>query len=41
MLNCEKPYLQRVAETYKEGSMLYRFYLWLSKKANKQKDETK
>ena len=36
-LYCEKSYLERVAETYKEGSMLNRFYLFLAKKKKEVK----
>jgi len=31
-----KPYLQRVADCYREGSMLNRFYLFLAKKRSKK-----
>ena len=31
----KKTYFERVAETYREGSMLNRFYLFLSKKKQK------
>jgi len=36
-LNCEKSYLERVAETYKEGSMMWRFYHFLAKKKRSKK----
>lgn len=31
-LYCEKTYLQRVADCYREGSVLNMFYSWLAKK---------
>lgn len=35
----ELPYKERLKLEFKEKSMVYRFYLWLSKKKKKKKNE--
>ncbi len=36
-LNCEKSYLERIKESYRENSMLFMFYTWLNKLKEKRK----
>lgn len=38
-LFCERPYKERLKIQFREKSMLYKFYLWLSKKSGEKKDE--
>lgn len=39
-LHCEMSYKERLKANFRENSMLYKFYLWLFKKNEKQKETT-
>lgn len=41
MLDCEKNWKERVKESYRENSMLYKFYLWLKKIERRKENENK